>query len=683
MDSLRHASVRGRATSRSDLAAAAYWRGVRDEHGCLVDIELVDASEGFVRWLELTRETSVGRRYTELMPTGIHDRLAVYLRALQEGELARLAFRRHHTGTRPVDVEVLAVPVGDDELFSVLLDVTDTRQRVEALDHERLQAVEERDLLRTALDASPDAVAICRLGALDTDDLPTVVVEYVNEAAHRSTGHLPQAWVGTDVREWFGRIGQEELGRQIAESAVDHLPRRLRVDASAEGGWAGPVDAVVTPVGSDRLIASWRPVDGRTAPPVIQTAVASTDPLTGLLTRGEFRRRAAQWLRSADPVSGLVVAVDIDDFGRLNDIVGPRKADQALAEFGAEIHRMEPWAVLGARIGSDEVLALVPGPVDVERIDLLQAQLARILASIASRLSLPPLSVSAGVRILDRDVTVEEILRDCDTAVRHAQRNGGARVTVFDEEVRHSLLLDYLWAEDIRNGLVAGDFVFAYQPIVEVATGVSGGVEALLRWNHPELGLLTPDRFIPIAEATGTIVDLGGWAIDRGVARLAEIASGGYVGINVSGVQLLQTDVPALVAAALERHRVDPGRFVVEITESAILPESVRIRGQLAEIRTMGVKVAVDDFGSGYSSIAYLDWIPADVVKLDRRFLLGDLDARRLSLLTATVGLVRSVGALALVEGVETQEQLEIVRAAGADLAQGYFFGRPQLGERV
>ena len=151
----------------------------------------------------------------------------------------------------------------------------------------------------------------------------------------------------------------------------------------------------------------------------------------------------------------------------------------------------------------------------------------------------------------------------------------------------------------------------------------------------------------------------------------------------MSGVQLLRSDVPEIVAAALERHRIDAGRLVVEITESAVIPDSARIRDQLSELRQMGVQVAIDDFGSGYSSIAYLDWIPVDVVKLDRRFLTGTLDRRRRALLAASVQLIGSIGARSLCEGIESAEQLDVVREAGVDFGQGYLFGRPALADHA
>jgi diguanylate cyclase (GGDEF)-like protein len=667
----------------STAAPIAFWRGVRDGAGVLVDLELLDASEAFAAWLGRGTDEVVGRRYSELIPTGLRRRLRVYLRALQDRTPARVAFRRDMPGGLPVDAEVLVIPFGNDELLSALWDVSEPRRQVDDLVFSRLEAVAERDLFVAALDAVPDAVAVCRIRIGDVGEPATVLVEFVNEMACGTSGHQPETSVGTDAPTWFRQIDQEAIGPQILEAALDHLPRRLRLGTSPTDGGPGESDVVVTPFGNDRLIVTWRPADGETGSAGVLPAHVRTDSLTGLLTRSEFRRRLAQWMRAAGPVAGIVLALDLDDFGRLNDIVGPRKADAALALIGAQVRQLEPSAVLGARIGADEVAMLIPGAIDDGTLDLVHAQIARILTTVASRLALPPLSVSAGVRMLDAETTVEEVLRDCDTAVRHSQRSGGGTVTVFSDEVRHSLLLDYLWAEDIRTALDAGQFRLAFQPIVDVASGARVGEEALLRWEHSSLGLLPPDRFIPAAEATGTIVDLGGWAIDRGVARAGGRAGGGEVGINVSAVQLLRTDVPEVVARALERHRVDPGRVVIEVTESAILPESSRIREQLVELRRMGVLVAVDDFGSGYSSIAYLDWIPADVVKLDRRFLLGDLGERRQALLAATVGLVHSVGATCLVEGVETAEQHEMVRAAGADLAQGYLFGRPDLDERV
>lgn len=674
----------------ASVTAAGFWRTVRESDDRIVDFVLVESTVGFEHWLGRPREEIVGRRYSELIPTGLHDRLPLYIKAVRHGEPVTVRFDRIMPDGHEVTAEVKAVPFGRDELFSALWDVSESHRRLRDAERAQAEALASRELLAAALNSSPDAFAIYDVQRDDGGVIRGMTVSFVNEVAAAPTGRAPDTWVGADVREWFPESGAHGLYAYLTEAASDLVPRQVTVSAHAPSGWSGEFDHVITPFGVDRVLTTWRPAGGSVAAPVEMprdVQVSRYDALTGLLNRGEFRRKLADWLRSRRPgdPDGAVLVVDIDDFGRLNDLVGTQRADAVLATMAAHLRSLEPWLLFPARVGSDECACLLPGPADEVQLDLARAHASHILRQVAAEHGVPPIDVSGGLRAIEPGLTVDEILRDCDTALRHAVRAGGSRLTRYSEQVRHSLLVDYLQGEDIRHGLTAGEFELAYQPIVRIETGEHIGDEALARWRHPEYGTVTPASFISTAESTGVIVELGAWVIDRSVADLAEVGvvHRRQVGINVSGVQMLRSDLPGVIAAALERHHVSPERIVVEITESAILPDAERIRAQLAELRQMGVLVAIDDFGSGYSSIAYLDWIPVDVVKLDRQFLLGDLDRRRRSLISATAQLIRSIGARSLAEGIESAEQYDAAREAGVDFGQGYMFGRATLPVRT
>ncbi len=678
-----------RAALEGGATATSFWRGVPGDLGPAVDLEFVDGSPGFGHWLGRSLDDMRGRRYSELIPTGLHDRLPAYLRVLATGEKAVFTFDRvGHDGAGST-AEVRCVPLGGDDLFVALWDVTEREERIREAERVRGEALVDRDLLAVALNASPDGFAIYRLVGSAGEQPPDLRVEFVNEVAAGPTGRAPEEWVGAPVAEWFPEVESSGLLNVLLRAIEDKAPRRVVISTQSASGWVGRFENVITPFGPDLLVNEWWAADADTpegieAPTSVPTGTRQ-DPLTGLDNRGEFRRRLADWMagRPAGAPAGAVIVVDIDNFGRLNDLVGSSRADAALAAFARALRALDPWLVLPARIGADSCAVVVPGDVDAATAELARAHSNRILREVSDQLGLPPLSVSGGLRIVEPGLTVDDVLRDCDTALRHSVREGGARLTVFRPEIRAEMLADYLVGEDVRAGVTRGDFLLAYQPVVGIENGGHVGDEALARWQHPAHGLLMPNRFIPIAEATGTIVQLGAWVLERAVADIAASRHARTVGINVSAVQMLQSDLPAEVARVLERHRVEPGRLVIEITESAILPDSLRLRDQLAELRQMGVLVAIDDFGSGYSSIGYLDWIPVDIVKLDRAFLLGDLDRRRRSLVAATAQLVRSIGARSLAEGIETDEQWDVVREAGVDFGQGYMFGRATMPIRV
>lgn len=658
--------------------ASAFWRAVRDGSGRPVDLELMDFSAGFATWLGLQPEEMHGRRYTELIPTGVHARLALYLSCLRTGDPVTVRFDRESPDGGRATAQVRATPVDDDELFVALWDVTENEDRIRSAEEARSDAIAARELLAAVLDSSPDGFALCRVHRDDTGRPVDLVLEFLNETAARPSGRSPDQWTGRPLHDWFPEADATGLSGQLLQAAADRLPRRVVIDARSASGWAGEFEHVITPVGSDVVAVEWWAVDHETPEgiraPHWQPSGSRTDPLTGLLNRGEFRRqlgvRLAQGLGD-----GVVVVLDLDDFGRLNDLVGAHRADAALMGLADGLRSLSPWLDLPSRIGPDS-FAFVVHQADPDAVaDATMVHASRILRTVSDAVGIPPQSVSGGVRRIHPDHGIDDHLRDCDTALRHSVRTGGAVVTVFRPEIRADLLVDYLAGDDIRVAVDRGDFRVAYQPIVSMETGAHIGDEALVRWLHPEHGFLPPGRFIPIAEATGTITLLGDWVIEHVVRDAAAQAHDRTAGINVAGTQFLHADLAAQVAAALERHRLPASRLVVEITESAILPHSARLHEQLRELRQLGVLIAVDDFGSGYSSLGYLDWIPVDIVKLDMSFLQGTLDRRRRTLIAATAQLIRSLGARSLAEGIETDEQWDVVREAGVDYGQGFMFG--------
>lgn len=672
------AERRLRAALEAGATATAFWRGVRAPGGELVDLEAVECSDGFGEWLGREPHSVVGKRYSELVPTGLHNRLAVYLDAIDQNKAAQLIFERPGPDGRLVTAEVRVAPCGDDEIFAAVWDVTEREQRLQAARDASEAARQHRADLERALDALPMGIAIVTGHRDDHGSVDRATVDFMNLVGASWTHQPAGDWVGRDVMEALPGVRRLGLWDAFVEclDEVEHVVRTFTFGPEDE--WSGTFLASLAPFQADRAILVLQELTPDDTGP--NSSAVRIDPLTGLLTRKALHHQLAQRLAgSIGRVDvGLLVAIDVDDFGRLNDVVGRHRADEFLLLLAEGLREMQPPLELISRTGADGFAFVMPAPVTGERIETHQVQMGSLIRRISSSLGVPSVSISGGYRILDPAVPLDDLLQDADTALRASVVEGGGRLTAFEPVVRQRMHVTYHAGEDIRGAVGRREFVLEYQPIVRVEDGEPIGAEALVRWRHPTLGLVPPSDFIAVAEANGSILVLGSWVLDRALDDLSTVPGDSVVSINVSGVQLLDADVPAAIASALERTRVSPSRVIVEITESAIVPDSRRIRDQLAMIQQMGVRVAVDDFGSGYSSIAYLDRIPVDLVKLDRYFLDGTLDRRRRNVVAAAAQLIRSIGARSLAEGVETREQWDVVMEAGIDLAQGFLFGRAE-----
>jgi EAL domain-containing protein (putative c-di-GMP-specific phosphodiesterase class I) len=274
------------------------------------------------------------------------------------------------------------------------------------------------------------------------------------------------------------------------------------------------------------------------------------------------------------------------------------------------------------------------------------------------------------------------LLRDADAAMHQAKEKGRARVELFDEVARNHLQRRLGVEGELRRALTRDELVVFYQPVVSLATGSIVGAEALVRWQHPDRGLVAPGDFIPLAEEAGLNGQIGAWVLGQacGDAAAWRNATGRdlFVSVNVSGVQLSAPGLPETVEGALQSSTLAPERLTLEITETSLIRDLGSLTDSLLELKGHGIRIAIDDFGTGYSSLTYLRRLPIDVVKVDKAFIdrLG-LSSEDSAILAAIITMGRSLGFQVVAEGVEQSEQLSALRALSCDLGQGYFFAKP------
>jgi diguanylate cyclase (GGDEF)-like protein/PAS domain S-box-containing protein len=411
------------------------------------------------------------------------------------------------------------------------------------------------------------------------------------------------------------------------------------------------------------------------------------DPLTGLANQALFRDRVTHALvRAARRETQLAVLfVDLDDFKTVNDSLGHTAGDALLMAVAERLRDCLRSSDTAARLGGDEFALLVEGLGSPTEATALAGRLIAALRDpfiIAGRELV--VGASVGIAFDETQITTGQLLRNADIAMYTAKRGGKRRYEIFEREM-HTAAVERLEIQaDLRRALDRRELVIHYQPIVAIGSGQVAGVEALVRWQHPERGLLAPDVFIPMAEETGLIGELGRQVLveaciqGRRWQQLRPQEPPLTMSVNLSPRQLQSDDLVRHLVEALTVSGLDPTTLVLEITEGAMIADIDAIADRLAALKALGVKLALDDFGTGYSSFAYLQRLPVDVLKVDRTFI-GMIDAgdQKSTLAEAIVSLAQTMDLVAVAEGVETSGQAEALGRIGCDLAQGYHLGRP------
>ncbi len=514
-------------------------------------------------------------------------------------------------------------------------------------------------------------------------------ISFWNTAAEQMFGHAQREAISRDISLIIPERFREDHHRGLARISQGGKPRlagrAVEVVGLHRDGHEFPIEICLsswTGATGVEFGAQIQDISARHARDTKLKHLAVHDPLTGLPNRREFNDRLTEALTSHG--AAAVLMLDLDGFKGVNDALGHLTGDDLLRLVAVRLAARVPEGALLARMGGDEFAVLIPGCSDPVRTRGVGEALCGAFDDDYSvgghELRL---STSAGFALAPLHATdAEELLLRSDLALLEAKRDVGRKLRIFDRGLENKLYAQRAFRDEVRRATVASEWRLFYQPMVSLTDGALAGAEALLRWLHPTRGLITPGVFLDTLEQHAVAAELGRWIIDEACSELVRIRQQGIalpsISVNLFAIQLRSSGIETTVLNLLDRHGLSPGDLELELTETVMLRQDARFLSELRALRRAGVRLAFDDFGTGFASLATLKGLPVDTLKIDRSFT-KDLirDAHSRAIIGSIIHLARELDIDVVAEGVETIAQRDALRDLGCDIGQGYLWGKP------
>lgn len=538
--------------------------------------------------------------------------------------------------------------------------------------HLSRRSVMELQRIRLLSDLSQEVVLIERHG---------LIVE-INAAGGRLFGASIESLIGREFLSLVALEDRANMSHRLSRPQAGLKPEEIKV--RGEKGLTIAVELASVEIdydGRPMVAITLRDLSDRKRDEERIRHLAHHDVLTNLPNRFYLQERLTQTLALGNRIDGHVALfyVDLDRFKPVNDLLGHAAGDALLVEVGKRLNGIKRQSDVLARIGGDEFVIVAPVVLPAHAANMAERVLEELSRPFTLGNDQVEIGGSVGIALYPGDGRdLDSLMHAADTALYRAKNDGRGVYCFFEAEMDDALHRRRQFEQDLRSALAREEFVLYYQPLVGCADGEVAGFEALLRWRHPERGMVPPMEFIPLAEETGLIARIGQWVIETACAEAASWEDGRWVAVNISPVQFRNSDLPAITAAALARTGLPASRLEFEITENVLMENTERTLRTLRRLREIGVRVALDDFGTGYSSLSYLRSFAFDKLKIDRSFVqsLGR-DEESVMIVRTIIALARNLGLSIAAEGVETEEQLALIRDHMCDEVQGYLLGRP------
>jgi diguanylate cyclase (GGDEF)-like protein/PAS domain S-box-containing protein len=678
------------AATETSLDAFGLLESVRNDAGEIVDFRILYVNANAERLVGRPRSALLGKRLCSVTPARpTSPMFARFCKVVNSGEPLHEEFRVKFPSIKASWLRSQVVKLGDG-LALTFSDISESK------------ATEERYAHLAEFTDSVFQNAPFSIVATDKNGLITAM----NVAAEKLTGYGRGELVGKapltalhDERELLGKALSIDPAATVEQFGFRALTAGVAAGEMEEQEWTlvrkdgarTPINLAMRAVTTDTgevsgFVSIAFDITERRQMLDYVTHLATHDQLTGLAGRALLQDKTVQAVELARRYGTKVAVfvIDLDHFKRLNDSLGHASGDQLLIEAARRLSRSVRSTDIVARAGGDEFVVVMPDITTVEDVNQCAANLvARLSPEISIEEHLVQLTASVGVCIYpDFASDAKHLLKRADSAMYAAKENGRNQYQIFSESMLQETTERLTMEHALRHALANGEFNMHYQPQISLTTGAVTGMEALLRWNHPKLGHVSPAQFIPLAEETGLIVPIGEWAFMtsccEGKAMQDELAMDLTISVNLSPRQFQQKNLVHVVENSLAKSGLCPEKLQIEITENMLMSNSEDVLNKLQKMRELGVRISIDDFGTGFCSFSYLLQYQVDQLKIDQSFVKkAGTDSNAAAVVRTIIAMSHGLNIKVVAEGVETDEQLRFLLRRKCDEAQGYFIGRP------